>query len=322
REALMAYVPGFKHDIFISYARENNVPDLDNIQWVTDFFTNLKRSLQEWIDPDIYFDTRDFEAGHDIDDLLDHARTSALLLVVLSPRYAQPPEKFTLKELKAFCGEKPPHNRIIVVELIPTPKEIRPQELQGPKRIQFYRTDDATNALEKLTRLFNREIYLRRFNQIVVQIKNRLDEMRTDAPTDTIATSSGRAPKTVLLAKCTDDLVDEPNEVRSYLEQFGVRVLPDGDYPEWGTDFVSRYTTDLARADLVVQLLSSVRSARNGEGPSCAKFQYDAAKAAGRQVLQWQHPEIEKKLAKVQHYDVSFLRTAPDICRMGLEQFK
>jgi hypothetical protein len=321
----MAYVPGFEHDVFISYARENNVPDLNDVKWVTDFFVNLQRYLLGRIrGADVYFDTRDFEAGHELGDLIEHARNSALFVVILSPRYIEP-DKFTLKELKAFREASSPRGPIVVIEPWKTDRDDLPKELQGPKANPFFVVDETTNTEETLTLKYNKECYAKEFNKIAEHIKNRLNEMQAQARlVGNDAVPPGQAQKTVLMAKCTDDLVYESDEVRSYLEQFGIKVLPGGDYPETVPDFVSRYKADLARADLVVQLLSSSRSPLiNGEGESSyAKFQYDAAKAAGRQVLQWQHPGIEGKLAKVQHYDVPFLRTSPDIQRMLLEEFK
>src|SRR2546428_6969002 len=101
----MAYVPGFDWDIFISYPRESNQRDPQDLGWVNEFHRILKDELDQRMPdsdrPKIYFDREDFGAADHIDhDLLEAARRSALFLPILSPRYIAP-GKFTLQELDA-----------------------------------------------------------------------------------------------------------------------------------------------------------------------------------------------------------------------------
>jgi hypothetical protein len=85
----MSYVAGFKHDIFISYAHFDNEEDSQSIRWVSRFQADLKSALRQrlGVDPEIFFDTRDFGAHSHLDFLLENVRQSAAFLAVFSPSY-------------------------------------------------------------------------------------------------------------------------------------------------------------------------------------------------------------------------------------------
>jgi TIR domain len=339
----MAYVPGYAFDIFISYPRESDEPDPWSTSWVTEFHRHLKNAINERI-PDkngvrIYFDSQNFEAGHHSQGLLDAAGQAALFLAVVSPKYVAP-GKFTLDELAAFCDNGQPENRIISIEVLPVRSEDRPRALRGPKRIDFY-VENESGAPIKITPKFRGgDEFYERLQSVAEQIKRRLDEMRavarksgealvaagyrSAAPnlTDSIAFSG----KTVLLAQVSNDLYDEVEGVRAYLEQFGVNVLPEGEYPHDDQKFAETFEAHLAQADLFVQLLSPYRSNKltglpGSEGLSCAQFQLNTVKAATRAVpiLQWRDPAAQ--VDKLTHWDKELLEGA-DVRAMGFEEFK
>src|SRR5262249_55444730 len=64
----MAYVPGYEHDVFISYPRESDRADPQGVQWVREFHRYLETALDQRIPsrdkPDVFIDKRDFEAGN------------------------------------------------------------------------------------------------------------------------------------------------------------------------------------------------------------------------------------------------------------------
>lgn len=132
---------------------------------------------------------------------------------------------------------------------------------------------------------------------------------------------------TVLLAQVTDDVYDERQKVVSYLEDYGVRVVPTGEYPENGAKFASAVAADIQKADLFVQLLGRVRSLKpedlRGEGEpakSYAQYQYDAARRRGIPILQWRHPDIVPDNLPPVNWDRQLLQS-PDVRVMGLQEF-
>ncbi|MGB6535616.1 MAG: toll/interleukin-1 receptor domain-containing protein [Xanthobacteraceae bacterium] len=137
----------------------------------------------------------------------------------------------------------------------------------------------------------------------------------------------GAPQVTVLLAQVTDDIYDERQRVASYLEDYKIRVVPVGEYPESGAKFASAVAADLQNADLFVQLLGRVRSLKpedlRGEGEparSYAQFQYDAARRRGIPVLQWRHPDITLDKIPPVNWDRQLLQS-PDVRVMGLQDF-
>ena len=95
----MPYVPGCAHDVFISYASENNRDG-----WVEHFADALGRELSEllgvrYFNPEesIFLDRRHLESGQSFPDALAAAaKGSAILIPVLSPGYM----------LSAWCGRE------------------------------------------------------------------------------------------------------------------------------------------------------------------------------------------------------------------------
>jgi hypothetical protein len=130
----------------------------------------------------------------------------------------------------------------------------------------------------------------------------------------------------VLLAEVTDDLRRVRRQVREYLEQFGVNVRPQQDYPDAPLEFIEAFNADLAAADAFVQLLSEVRSAKwptfadevNRGSESQGQFQYDSARRRGLPVRQWRHPMVDA--STVTHWDQRLL-SGPDVLVMGLQEF-
>ena len=80
----MAYVPGFQHDVFVSYAHG------DDRDWINRFVQQLKRTLDRrlgtrtsvWLDEDDNRKTRDFTR-----EIPDSVRSSAVFLLLPSPTY-------------------------------------------------------------------------------------------------------------------------------------------------------------------------------------------------------------------------------------------
>ena len=315
----MAYVPGATFDIFVSYPRENNVADPRGVRWVSDFCSHLQAVLNQRISsvekPKIFFDERNYESGQELESLLQKARKSAVLLAIVSPPYVAR-GKFTLKELSAYCEAHAEDERVVIsVYYLSIENEYRTPELQGPHRREFFRKNESGVEVPLAS---SDDDYMSRIHTVAQQTKNRLDELRDKRGHAVQDIKHGPIKgKTILLTQVTDDLLDTAEEVRSYIEKLGVTVLPKGEYPVWGPEFVETFKLNLNDADLVIQLLSRVRSQkRDGENFSCAQFQYSTARDLKKELMQWRDPS---NVSKVQHYDKGILELAS---AMGLEEFK
>lgn len=321
----MAFIAGFDHDVFISYAHFDNEPDTQEIRWVSRFQADLKVALRQrlGVDPDIFFDNRSLQNQY-IDELVDNARRSAAFVAIMSPSYMK--REWTIKELEAFDSNSSDQNRIVPVELLPVlESECHPRLLQV-KRAPFYWKDPLEEDIAlKLTPKFNPDKYEQRLQGLAHRMEGLLRAIRdrTSRPPEVRGPLVG---ETVLLAQVTNDLYDERDQVQAYLHQYGVRVLPEQDYKQGGPEFAEEFRVDMAQAGMFVQLLGPYRSRRppdlktepDGEPVSYAQFQYEVAKASGKPVLQWRRPDINP--TTITHYDRRVL-DGPEVLAMGLQEF-
>lgn len=322
----MAYVPEFKHDIFISYASADDAMDPQGVKWVSDFQVYLKSTVKQHLegyDPAVFFDALDLDLNQPIQTVLAHARQSAVFLPIISPSYIA--RRWPNDELNAFSAEAVEQDRIFAIELLPAYGEL-PLPLRGLHRKEFWWRDEKEgSAPRKFTPKYRSEKYVDGLDDVAFLIAKRLRAMHPQATTQA-RNASSVAGKTVLLAEVTDDLRRVRRQVREYLEQFGVNVRPQQDYPDAPLEFIEAFNTDLAAADAFVQLLSEVRSAKwplfadevNRGSESQGQFQYDSAKRRGIPVRQWRHPMVD--VSTVTHWDQRLL-SGPDVLVMGLQEF-
>jgi hypothetical protein len=137
------------------------------------------------------------------------------------------------------------------------------------------------------------------------------------------ASSTGEAKRAVLLAQTTEDLEDEVDQLRSFLQQYEdeIAVLPVGGYPQGGEAFKAAFLNDIAQAELFVQLLGK----RPGRVPpdlpeGYTRFQCEAAKSANVARLQWRRPDVDPETVT----DASYrnMLKAETVIASGLESFK
>ncbi len=333
----MGIVSGFKHDLFISYAHFDNEADSQGVHWVSQFQLDLKNALRQRVgnDPEIFFDTRNFEAGDHVDFLIDNVRGSAIFIAMLSPSYVA--REFTIRELQAYCDRAAEVRAVVTVELLPVDDGSDHELLRGRKRTPFWWKDQMAQDIPlRLTPKFNAELYNERLQVLAHQVKKLLLDQR-DHGAHRVAVEAARpqakpaaavapaAPpaaeiKAVLLAQTTDDLYDERERVRACLDQYGVRVLPENDYPQGGQDFAAAFEADLARSCLFVQLLGNFGSRKPPDlSQTYAQYQYETAKGSGLKILQWRRPDLD--LAAVTHRDKPMLE-GPEVLAVGLEELK
>lgn len=152
-EGSMAYVPGFKHDIFISYASDNNPkPKANKVRgWVTESKERLKdylkaklgRELKIWFDEDNIINGDIFDTK-----IRDALENSATILIFLSSAYLR--SDWCEMERDAFLnclaeyrnsgkGGIPGNERIFIARLEEKIELDIPQTLKGVHFQAFYR---------------------------------------------------------------------------------------------------------------------------------------------------------------------------------------
>jgi hypothetical protein len=292
-----------------------------------------KRTLRRQIglasneDISFFFDQHSVAPGDHLDLLKQRARNSAAFVAVVSPSYVV--RDWTREEVAAFNAGADPTGRIFAIESTPLDRaEDYPEPFRSLAREAFWRRKNEREYLLS----HKDEAWDAKIQDVARAIKIKLRELKEasgprpavnqDSPPTVSVSPDPR--RTVLLAQVTEDLDEDRSQVRRYLEQFGLAILPASTYPQGGPDFSRAFEADLAKANAFVQLLSRVGRCPSDLSQGYARYQYEAAvKEIGRRpkftTLIWRRPDHD--LAALLPADKALL-SVPEICAMGLEQFK
>lgn len=333
----MGFVAGYDHDVFVSYAHADEDVDASGT-WITQFVDALKRALKARLggadDLNIFFDNTSLRGNQQLAEMLTEARRSAVFLAIASRSYAK--REWTQEELRAFIRAPQDTARLFAAECLPLDNsEAYPAPLQEHKRTQFWRIDQGKTPMA-LSVSLDAEAFRRRIHDLAEEIRNQLVKMRAApavarkgaAPLSAAPPEAGRTEPSlpskyceVLLAQVTDDLDDERDQLRRYLEQFGVTVLPAENYPQGGEAFKTAVAADLAQTGLFVQLLSKTAGRAPPDLPEgYARCQYEAASAQRIKMALWRRPDLD--LESVTNPRHSALLSADTVIAVGFENFK
>jgi hypothetical protein len=323
----MAFVPVYNHDVFVSYAHIDDEP-LFGAQrgWVTTLINNLEivvrqklgaKDLTIWMDHELA-GNRPLTA-----EILAALSKTATLLITLSPGYLA--SEWCQREREAFLklvqGRRDTGSQVFVVygdkldrsnvpaelaDLIGYPFWIQEQEGKAPRRLGV----PVPTPVE--TEYYNR------VNQLGHELSQELKRLRAAAEG---ASSEPEGP-TIFLAEVTDDLETRREEVRRYLSQAGLNILPQTYYPrDDPAAFAQAMTADLARCKVFIQLLSAFAGRKP---PTLSKgypgLQHELAQGANVPILQWRSRDLE--VGSVDDPDQRTLLECETVRACGIEEFK
>jgi hypothetical protein len=327
----MAYVPGYEFDIFLSYSRHDDVLLPGRGAWVSaareaieaELATRLGHGLDGL---KIFWDVASFEANNQLPSLLEKVRASATFLAFCSPNYQARP--WTRQEMQTFWTHTQDSERVFAVEMLPLDDGILyPEPLQDINRTELWHGRSRYGApaipmfpahpdwQTKITKLANDMIAKLRVmhGQGGGQVKGQQAAV--------VQKPANSAYRRILLAQTGERLSGARDELRSYLEQFGITVLPAGAYPQGGPDFARALAADLARSDIFVQLLGDSAGIKPPDVPlGYPALQFNAAREAGIKIVQWRSPELDLKTVTDEAHKT--LLTDKDVIAEGFEVFK
>ncbi len=258
----------FENDIFISYA---HIDDQALLEGQKGWVSSLHRALQVrvaqllgmapriWRDPKL--------EGNDVfaDKLVNRLPRTAVLLSVLSPRYAR--SEWCIRELREFrkaaagTGGLQIEDKLRIFKVVKTPI---PLEQQPPEFIQvlgyeFFVVDPETGRPRELDQAFGTEAQR--------EYWAKLDDLAHDLCTTLTAMAAGAEPApgvqsageevAVYLAETTFDLREERSRVARDLTRRGYRVLPDQPLPLLASELEALVRESLARCRLSVHLVGA-----------------------------------------------------------------
>lgn len=177
----MAFLSGFENDIFVSYARVDDIPTIDARGWVSTFVDYLKKLLDQrlgrigacslWMDRELAGNVAFTPA------IMDAVRKSAVLVIVLSPGYLH--SEWCRNEANTFletlAKQRDPHRRVFVVEILETDRSEWPTPLQNLLGFKFWDSDGAPITRDK-------DRYFKVIHDIAVRIVEVLKQIASDEP--------------------------------------------------------------------------------------------------------------------------------------------
>src|SRR5262249_15558425 len=177
---------------------------------------------------------------------------SVTMLMVLSPGYLASQWCMQEKDLFFEVLRGAPQGRVFMVEKhVLDEDQSRPAELADLKGYRFWYRDERNQA---------RTLSLREPEQHATAYIRLVEDLATDITRQlkaraTVAPPPAKPKATVFLAEVTDDLDPTREQVRRYLEQAQLRVLPVQRHLE-GQAFRDALEQALGQSTLFIQLLS------------------------------------------------------------------
>lgn len=295
----MGHVTGYENDVFVSYSHQDDSPLVEGAAgWITTFTRQLEkelakrlgsRTLKVWRDPRL--------AGNEplTPQLLEAIRRSATLLVVMSPSYLT--SEWCSRERDSFLSfarDCVGQGRIFIVRHRETERDQAPPELGDLVGYKFY-VKDLDSGVDRPLDDADRD-YVQRLYDFSHQLANKLKDLSEPASPAAAMASPAQPKRSVFLARSTDDLEGQEDELKAYLTQAGIEVAPRTWYPETNAEsFSAAMARDLAQCKVFVQLLSGShgRKVAAAADQRLPRLQYEIALKSKTPVLQWRDQKLD-----------------------------
>ncbi|HMD40886.1 MAG TPA: toll/interleukin-1 receptor domain-containing protein [Candidatus Acidoferrum sp.] len=341
----MSMIPGFEYDLFVSYAHADNASTEEPEGWVTQFVSRLRTALCQRLgasrELSVFCDSNEVRANSRLPDLIKATKSSALFLAIGSPSYIA--QDWTNRELESFIAQNEDLSRLFMIEYLPLNAEERyPSPLDENIHLEFWRASGPRSIPMPLSIHRDRDEFSTLIHTLAADLGKKLFSLRLLPRSPRVQAQTERAmpraessanvkaagqtestKRTVLLAQTTEDLEDEVDQLRSFLQQYAeeIAVLPVGGYPQGGEAFKSAFQSDIGRTDLFVQLLGK----RAGRVPpdlpeGYTRFQSELAKSSNVPRLQWRRPDVDPESVTDSTYKA--ILKSETVIASGLEAFK
>lgn len=280
----MAYLPEFKTDIFISYARvDNDKVDPREDGWVARFVKHLEIELNQmtgrigdvklWWDP-----TLDDNQLFDV-TIQNRINQSALFMSLTSNGYLR--SEYCRKELHWFreSAEKQSWGlrvgerlRVVNVMLNNIPPSDWPDEFQGAIGSKFHdaeREEEIGRPPQPGEELFRKQ--LRKLSESIFRTLEEFSSVIQKTQTQPISPTTvptDEASLVVFLADVSESLETRRELVATELREQGVTLIADIPPPHEAVAHDEKVKAEIARADIAVHLLNELRGTKITDAPS------------------------------------------------------
>jgi hypothetical protein len=318
----MTYVLGYDFDIFVSYAHVDNEPIesaehgwVDALTRILTIDLGMKVGRSELLS--VWRDEQNLRGNHEVrGHIPEQVKRSALFLAILSPGYVS--SRFCLLELKTFLdglgGTGAERLFVVYKEPLDEQRHKMPEAFRDPRKYQFWVPDRHQKPrvlgwpLPRHDVPEDRQLFYPKIGDLSSDIVSKLEELRTSSSrpnggiseaargssAPTIVAQLLKPAATIVVAEVTDDLDARRDEVRRYLLQENIEVLPAGSYRLARADFEAAATADLRKSAAFVQLLGEFAGKCPPDVPDgYGWLQFELAKSAKLPILQWRSPELD-----------------------------
>ena len=323
-----SFVPGFTHDVFVSYAHVDNRKFGRESGWVETLVENLREGLLQQLgrgQPDIWRDPHLSSSEPFSEAIRDAVTHAATLLVILSKSYLT--SEWCRQELALFLESAEQtggaRGRIFLVRLDTLDHTYWPAAFNGLLGQQFFEqaTSDAPAHTLGTPAANDPEQgrYFRRLDDLSGELAKKLLQMKqaADHETPPEPPPPNNSPA-VFLAEATPDLDDLRDNIRRYLNQANIRVLPETYYDRTPQAFRTAMAADLDQSMLFVQLLGLYVGPKTSDLPKGYEgLQLDVVEEKGLPILRWHDPALNVASARDQT-----LLERKEVMVMAFEEFK
>jgi hypothetical protein len=332
---MSAFVPGFVHDVFVSYVHVDNRKFDRDVGWVETFVENLREALPPKLQrsqPEIWRDLRLSSSEPFSDGIRAAVSHAATLLVILSESYLT--SEWCQRELDLFLQAAAPTGgvtgRIFLVRVDAIDHNRWPKEFRGLLGQKLFEQANVNAPARTLgTPLANdpeKRLYFQRLDDLSGELATKLREMKQAAELSAASPETQPSPEpqppdnfpVVFLAEATPDLDDLRDNIRRHLKQANIRVLPETYYDRTPNAFRTAAEADLGHSLVFVQLLGLHVWPKTPDLPKGYEgLQLDVAEEKGMPILRWHAPELHVASVRDQA-----LLTRAEVMVMAFEEFK
>jgi hypothetical protein len=298
----------FQYDIFVSYAQVDDQPTSGMTQgWVTTLVHDLSVVLDQRCGrigaSRIWWDQGNLPHHGNITPAIEQTLdTTGLLLVIYSQGYLS--SGWCRAEREHFVSQlgAAGADRIFLVERDRIDLARRPAAFGDMLPHRFWERQGRGWRTLGVPSTHQDDAYFTALDRLATELyeeMQRLGACSTASPASPVGNQESPnqdmdTPDTVFLAQVTEDLDAQRNQVRDYLQQAGIRVVPDRLYPSDGEAFDAALAQDLPGCALFAQLLGPLVGRKlAGLDSSYVARQHQAALAGDKAILQWRSRDLD-----------------------------
>jgi len=317
------------HQIFISYARVNDLPDPGEEKgWVSTFVDFLNARLPGKLGTEVVDIWKDDRLGGN-EPVTEALRTtvaaSSVFIMVSSEPYLAS-DWCSNRELPQFLSKNLP-GRVFRVELEKIDRSRFPEPLRDVIGYKFWSEDSQSKRIRLLKGLpqkFADEQFYQRLDIVVQDLATAIKNITTNERSH-VSPSAGKAPiakLAVFLASSGPELDNERYRFQTYLNQSELRVIIPESLPFERDAYVAALEAALTECAVFAQLLASVPlQPVVDDAASDITLQLETAQRLGKPVLQWRDPTLDLSTVTDEKYR-ALLQANTVEAAMGIEEFK